>query len=79
VRVTTALRTAVDVARIEPIEEAVVALDQIVGAGLVTLEHLRRTAAVLGGPGCRSVRRAAQLADGLADRLSRTSAAPGSA
>ena len=67
VRVTTALRTAIDVARIQPIEEAVVALDQIVGAGLVTLEHLRRAAAELTGPGCRSVRRAAELADGLAE------------
>lgn len=67
VRATTALRTAIDVARIEPTGEAVVALDQIVRAGLVTLGQLRRAAAELRGPGCRSVRRAAQLADGLAE------------
>lgn len=67
VRVTTALRTAIDVARIEPVEEAVVALDRIVGAGLVPLEQVRRAAAELRGPGCRAVRRAAHLADGLAE------------
>jgi hypothetical protein len=67
VRVTTVLRTAIDVARTEPIEEAVVALDQIVRAGLVTLERLRHAAAGLRGPGCRVVRRAAELADGLAE------------
>ena len=67
VRMTTALRTAIDVARIEPLEEAVVAVDQIVGAGLVTLEQLRLAVAGLRGPGCRSVRRVAELADGLAE------------
>ncbi|MGY2128887.1 endonuclease domain-containing protein [Blastococcus sp. SYSU DS0617] len=66
VRVTTPIRTAVDVARIQPVQEAVVALDQVIGAGLLTLGELRRAASALGGPGCRSVRRAAELADGLA-------------
>lgn len=67
VRVTVPLRTAVDLARIDPLAEAVVALDRFLGAGLVTLDDLRAAAAALTGPGCRSARRAAGLADGLAE------------
>lgn len=67
VRVTTAGRTALDLARIQPAEEAVVALDQFLRAGPLTLEQLREEAAARRGPGCRQIRRAAELADGLAE------------
>ncbi len=66
VPLTTPLRTALDVGRIEPAVEAVVALDRLVGARLVTLEELRVAAAASTGPGCRATRRAAERADGLA-------------
>jgi very-short-patch-repair endonuclease len=67
VGVTTTLRTALDLARIEPLEEAVVCLDQFLRAGLLTLAQLRAAAVELTGPGCRRVRRAVDLADGLAE------------
>jgi very-short-patch-repair endonuclease len=67
VRVTTIERTALDLARTQPLEEAVVALDQYLRARLVTLDRLRAAAAALDGPGCRQVRQAALLADGLAE------------
>jgi hypothetical protein len=67
VRVTTALRTALELARTEPPEEAVVCLDQFLRAGLLTLDALRAAAAELTGPGCRRIRRAVVLADGLAE------------
>lgn len=38
----------------------------MIASGLVTLADLRSAAATLSGPGCRSVRRAVGLADGLA-------------
>ena len=66
VRVTTPARTAFDLARIRPLEEAVVALDRFLQRGLVDLEHLRTVATTVGGPGCRHLRRAMELADGLA-------------
>lgn len=66
-RVTTPRRTALDLARIQPETEAVVYLDRFVRAGLVDLESLRKDAAALSGPGCRVVRRALALADGLAE------------
>ena len=53
--------------RIQPLEEAVVALDQFLRAGLVTVDQLRAAAAAISGPGCRQIRRAADLADGLAE------------
>lgn len=67
VAVTTPERTALDLARIQPLEEAVVALDRFVRAGLVTLDDVRTLATALTGPGCRQVRKVAELADGLAD------------
>jgi very-short-patch-repair endonuclease len=67
VLVTTVGRTALDLARIQPLEEAVVALDQFLRAGLVTVDQLRAAAAAISGPGCRQIRRAADLADGLAE------------
>jgi hypothetical protein len=66
VRVTTVLRTALDLARIEPLEESVVCLDRFLSAGLLTLGQLRAAAAEISGPGCRRIRRAVHLADGLA-------------
>jgi hypothetical protein len=66
-RVTTPVRTALDLARIEPSEEAVVCLDQFLRGGLVSLAQLKEAAAALSGPGCRRVRRAVDLADGLAE------------
>ncbi|HEY4631718.1 MAG TPA: hypothetical protein VIG96_10465, partial [Blastococcus sp.] len=67
VRVTAVGRTALDLARIQPVEEAVVALDQFLGAGLLTMGRLRTAAAAATGPGCRQIRRAVDLADGLAE------------
>jgi very-short-patch-repair endonuclease len=67
VRVTTVERTALDLARTQPLDDAVIALDQFLRAGLVPLNRLRARSAALGGPGCRQVRQAALLADGLAE------------
>jgi very-short-patch-repair endonuclease len=66
VLVTSPLRTALDLARIEPADEAVVCLDQFLHSRLVTLAELRAAAAATTGPGCRRIRRAAERADGLA-------------
>jgi AbiEi antitoxin C-terminal domain len=66
VLVTTPLRTAVDLARIEPADEAVVCVDQFLGARLVTLAEVRSAAAATTGPGCRGIRLAVGRADGLA-------------
>lgn len=66
VLVTTPLRTALDLARVDPVEEAVIALDRFIGAGLVHQAELSAAAAALVGPGCRRIRRAVALADGLA-------------
>jgi very-short-patch-repair endonuclease len=63
--VTTPLRTALDLGRL-PLDDAVVAIDRFLLAGLVALDDLRDAAAGTSGPGCRQVRRAAGLADGLA-------------
>jgi very-short-patch-repair endonuclease len=67
VPVTTVGRTALDLARIQPLDDAVVALDQFLRTGLTTLDELRLAAAALRGPGCRHVRRAMERADGLAE------------
>ncbi|MDP9391291.1 MAG: endonuclease domain-containing protein [Actinomycetota bacterium] len=67
VRVTTPLRTALDVARIDPPDEAVVCLDRFLRAGLVSLPEVTRAATALTGPGCRRVRSAVDRADGLAE------------
>jgi hypothetical protein len=66
-RVTTPVRTALDLARIEPVEEAVICLDRFIRSGLVTLDEVRSSAATATGPGCRRVRKAIELADGLAE------------
>lgn len=66
VLVTTPLRTALDLGRVQPPEEAVVCLDQFLRSRLVTLAELRAAAAVTTGPGCRGIRLATARADGLA-------------
>jgi very-short-patch-repair endonuclease len=67
VPVTTPLRTALDLARIRPLDEAVVALDQFLRPGLVFPEEVRAAAALTTGRDCRWIRTAATLADGLAE------------
>ena len=66
VRVTTPLRTALDLARTTPLEEAVVDLDRFLVAKRVDLPYLVEAAAAFAGPGCRAVRKAVALADVLA-------------
>lgn len=66
VRVTTPLRTALDLGRIQPPDEAVVCLDQFLRSRLVTLTELRTAAVGTTGPGCRRIRLAVDRADGLA-------------
>jgi very-short-patch-repair endonuclease len=66
VAVTTPLRTALDLARIQPLEEAVVALDQFLQVRRTSLAEVRVAAARLTGPGCRQVRKAVEKADGCA-------------
>ncbi|GAA4738479.1 hypothetical protein GCM10023328_19140 [Modestobacter marinus] len=67
-RWTTGLRTAVDMARFAPAEEAVVLLDQLVHARVVDLAQVRAAVGAL--PTCRGsarARRAAAAADGRAE------------
>jgi hypothetical protein len=66
VRVTTPLRTAADLARIRPLDEAVVALDQFLGRGLVFLDEVRSAVVSFRGRDCRHVRDVTDLADGRA-------------
>jgi very-short-patch-repair endonuclease len=66
VSVTTPLRTALDLGRVQPPDEAVVCLDQFLRSGLVTLAELRAAALTTTGPGCRAIRLATERADGLA-------------
>lgn len=67
VPVTTPLRTALDLARIRPLDEAVVALDRFLRPGLVFLDVLRAAAELATGRDCRVIRKAVALADGLAE------------
>jgi very-short-patch-repair endonuclease len=64
--VTTPLRTALDLARIVPLDDAVIALDRLLATGLVFAEEVRAAEAGATGRDCRRIRRAASLADGLA-------------
>jgi very-short-patch-repair endonuclease len=66
VRVTTQLRTALDLARVRPLEEAVVALDQFLRIRRMSVADLKVAAAGLTGPGSRQIRKAVDKADGLA-------------
>jgi hypothetical protein len=64
---TAPLRTALDLARIRPLEEAVGCLDQFLQPGLVFLDEVRAAAATGTGRDCRRIRAVAALADGLAE------------
>jgi very-short-patch-repair endonuclease len=64
---TTGLRTALDVARAEPLLEAVVALDVLLAKAVVGRSELREVAAGLTGRGARQVQRAVELTDHRAE------------
>ena len=64
--VTTPEVTAIDLAREGTLDDAVVLFDRFVEARVTNLERLRVVAAGVSGRGCRQVRRALELADGLA-------------
>nr|WP_204331571.1 DUF559 domain-containing protein [Geodermatophilus sabuli] len=67
VPVTTPLRTALDLGRIRPADEAVVALDRFLRAGAVSRADVWAAAVGMTGRGCREVRAAVSRADGLAE------------
>jgi very-short-patch-repair endonuclease len=67
VRTTTPVATTVSVARHLPLDDAVVVIDQMVASGKVDLEPVRAAACRLTGRGCRRLRKASALADGLAE------------
>jgi len=67
VRITTPLRTALDLARLTPLEEAVICLDRFVVARVVRLDDVVRAVRDVGGPGCRHMRTAVGLTDGRAE------------
>lgn len=67
VRVCTAEKTALSVAAILPREDAVVAVDQMVAAGVVDLAPVRALAAGARGPGAARARDVCRMADGLAE------------
>jgi very-short-patch-repair endonuclease len=62
-RCTTAVRTALDLARWEPLPEAVAALDVLLARGIVGASELDESAGDFSGQGFRRVRRAVGLAD----------------
>jgi hypothetical protein len=66
VRLTTAEATAVDLARLDTLDEAVVLVDRFVSEAGAALDGIRDLAAASTGRGCRQAREAAALADGLA-------------
>jgi very-short-patch-repair endonuclease len=67
-RCTSQLRTALDLARFEPMVEAVVALDVLLGRRMVFLPHLEEALSCLApGRGTRRARRAVSLADARAE------------
>jgi hypothetical protein len=66
IRTTSAEWTAIDLARTGHLDDAVVLLDQFVDAKVTILPDIAAMAAMTTGPGCRQVREAVQLADGLA-------------
>ena len=66
VRTTTAATTAVDLARTGPLDEAVVVIDRLVASGATDLDAVVAASAQVTGRGCRQVRQAVALADGLA-------------
>lgn len=64
--VTTAAATAVRVAGLLPLDDAVVAVDQLVDTGVVELAAIRQLATAATGAGSARARTACALADGLA-------------
>jgi very-short-patch-repair endonuclease len=65
---TVPVRTALDIARSEDLSDAVVALDVLLGRGLILPAHLREAAAALPvARGSRRARRAVALADARAE------------
>ena len=64
--VTTPEATAVRLCAVLQLDDAVVAIDQLIDTGVVDLARVRARAAVAGGPGSARARTAAALADGLA-------------
>jgi hypothetical protein len=66
VGVTTPAATAVRLAASLPIDDGVVAVDQLVASGAVGLAAIRSHAAAASGPGCARARQVCALADGLA-------------
>jgi hypothetical protein len=67
VPVTTALRTALDLCRIRPLDDAVAVVDRfLVTTRAPTVEEVRAAAEQLTGRDCRHVREVAALADGKA-------------
>jgi very-short-patch-repair endonuclease len=66
-RCTTALRTALDIARCEPLTESVAALDVLLARAIVGLGELREAAEAGIGRGNRRVRQAVQLVNPLAE------------
>jgi len=66
VRATAAEATAIDLIRSGTLDDAVVLVDRLVAARVTNLEKVRAVAAGVTGRGCRQVRQAAALADGLA-------------
>ena len=65
-RVTSPIRTALDLARTRPLTEAVALVDQLAAAGVVDLAAARASAAGMVGRDCRVVRDVLARADGLA-------------
>ena len=66
-RCTTGLRTALDIARWEPLPEAVAGLDLLLARRVVEEAALRETAGARTGRGSRQARRAVDLADARAE------------
>jgi very-short-patch-repair endonuclease len=66
-RCTTGIRTALDIARWEPLPEAVAALDVLLGRGVVGARELQAAAGAGSGRGSRQAERAVRLADGRAE------------
>lgn len=67
VAVTTPLRTALDLGRIHPVDDAVIALDRFLSTGLVFLDEVRAAALLARRRDCRRIRTALSLADGVAE------------
>lgn len=66
-RSTTGVRTALDIARWEPLPHAVAALDVLLAQGVVGVAELREAAAARTGRGSRQALRAVELADARAE------------